>query len=115
MPHALKSLAGSRYGNSGRDVCQHCEIIGGQQIKISCSKVGINLQSLLEQATGCDIMVEFMGSDHAPVWLDLKIDELPSQKEKLPKLESKARFRVKGKGMPLEGLLLLVSSRQNML
>ena len=62
------------------------------------AKPEIYLQSLLEHATGCDIMTDFMGSDHAPVWLDLKMDELPTQKDVLPKLESKARFRVKGKG-----------------
>ena len=43
-------------------------------------------------------MVDFTGSDHAPVWLDLNIDKPTSSKESMPKLESKARFRAKGKG-----------------
>ncbi len=55
-------------------------------------------QSILEQCKGCDIMADFMGSDHAPVWLDLDMDELASTNNPAPKLESKARFRVKGKG-----------------
>ena len=58
-------------------------------------------QSLrLNQCEGCDIMTEFLGSDHAPVWLDFEMKSISQPALKLPRLESSLRFK------PQKGIFL---------